>query len=199
MLAMTRNWLITSQEVQDEAHVKSQAVLTSVKLVNDYFGAEKEGTPFHIPDAHMKPHFFVYRNFSEAARRLSAIYDQRTAVLNELADEHTARAKKARLAAVREVEISLAVMEGAERERKRARGEAVPEEPPQPQQVADFEVESSADGEGVKRRKTMLEQRKNNGRTHDLPSATLFEKDKLREQAVAQKRAKRAKQLLRAQ
>lgn len=51
---------------------------------------------------------------------------------------------------------------------------------------------ASADGEGVKRRKAILEKRKNGGLAEQLPSASVLEKDKRHKDALFAQRARRA-------
>ena len=182
-----RRMLVTAQEIADEKYVRSPTVLKSVKLVNDYVTATQTGKDPEIPRGVAQLHFVTFQNFNNAFTRLQKLYDLRAKNLKRAEEKLKEAARKSADASTR----LNAMVEGNARAAKRARGEFVPEATPP--QIDDFEVESTTDGEGERRRKTIL--RKRRGEVEDeneLPTAGLWPKEQRRRQAVRDLRAKRA-------
>lgn len=174
-------FFVTWQEVSDTQYIHSEHVLADVKTVEDYCAANQANS---VPATLM----VTYRNYLQATERLRAVQVARCADVNKWADGVRRELQKCEDAD----RVALASRQGAERELKRSRGEEVPEEPETKPTVGDFEVGSSTDGEGAKRRKAILEARNPKGQKDQLPSASVESKERIRKAAVLEKRAQRA-------
>lgn len=174
-------FFVTWQEVSDNKYVNSEHVLEVVKTVNDYYTADRGND---VPLALR----ITYKNYCAATERIRDVQVARCAFLKKKAEEDIHELHKCEIKA----QVARANREGAVRELKRFRGEKVPEEPETTPEVGDFEVQSSTDGEGVKRRKAILKARNHKEQRDQLPSASTEDKERIRKTAVWEKRAKRA-------
>ena len=156
--------MITQQEAEDTLYIQSEHVLHVVESF-------KKGNLDLYP---VESHFglrITFTNYKQAIARLSSIYNHRQEFLND----YIAKTE-------RDLQTSLANLQGKERERKRSMGIDIPNEPDNKPEIQDFEVESSNDNEGVKRRKLILQKRRGK---EDLPSITPSEKEKSKQLAIS--------------
>jgi hypothetical protein len=179
--------IITQTEADDMEYIGRPFVIDCVQRVNEFLTAKDEGKPLPFPESTIGAFLVTYKNYKEAVNRIRALSDKRAAVFDEWDQEIACNLERLK----RELEIAKADLDGHERECKRARGETVPEAPPAPPVVADSEVASSADAEGARRRKAILQERKGKA-VDDLPSAPVMEKKALHTVLVSERRAKRA-------